>query len=180
MKRAQAILVLSAIFWQSAVSADVIETKSQGIMNGKRLSETADQVVFQDAKGKEHIFRKSEILFFVEEENIVQKPSPTQAKVQGLMDAAKKMKEKILETGAVWMKKAEKWTRKLSKPLDRSVADSKGDAMAQYLEEASQATVDMSEKNMAVNQEIKTQSSYLDSLSSTSKTKETNDTHSPH
>ena len=146
-------------------SADMIETKKAGIMNGKLLSQNKETMQFKDASGRLHIFRKEEVLFLEKsaEESSAQTPAKDlPPKTAVILHELKKLPEKIKKTGEDLSKK---WAG-LSAPLDRHAADAKADSLSLSMDEASRAAVAMSKKNMLINQEIKTQTATLDGPSS--------------
>ena len=159
MKRRIALGLFGIFFFQLAALADMIEVKELGILNGKVLSKNEKEVRFRDAKGKEHHFAKSDVLYL--DTNAGSTPasdSPLAEKVKtkaaDLWKAAKKAPEAI-KRGTDDL--TQKFIGEAGKPLDRSAANAKSDALAKSMDEASQAVVAMSKKNMMINSEIRKQ-----------------------
>ena len=164
MKRGVGIYFLLLAFWQAVACADMIEVKKDGIMNGKVVSENKEELQFKDAKGNTRTYKKEDVLYLEKEE---EKPLAEKIKQQATqaLREAKKVPEKIKETSDGLTKQL---AGGLSAPLDRGAADAKSDALSSAMDEASRATVALSKKNMAINQEIKEQTDYLNGTSGSS------------
>ena len=170
MKRCIILGLFGLILFQRPVLADMIETKDQGILNGKVLSQNDQEIRFKDAKGKEHRFVKTDVLYLdtgsvsapAEDtpfaEKVKTKAAQLWAVAQKAPEALKKSTDKLTD----------KFIGEAGKPLDRSAANAKSDALAKSMDEASQAAVAMSKKNMLITSEIKrqTKEGYSDSKSS--------------
>ena len=140
-----------AFFLTGAARADMIETKNDGILSGKVVSDHGNELSFKDAKGRTRVFKKTDVLYLEKE------------------DSSKKIKQWARQAWD-WLKNLPKFARKssdqltkkfvgkMSKPLDRSSADAKSAALARTMDEASQATAAMAKKTMKVNAEISRQS----------------------
>ena len=125
--------------------ADMIEVKGKGFLNGQVVSEEGGTVNFLDANGETHVLDRSDILLWEKESG--------STLVSGVHDAKKKglpfqfepevWKNKAEREYKKWMNVLEKKTRKarefISKPLDRSGADSKANMAAQVTQDLGNA-----------------------------------------
>ena len=146
MKRWIALGLVGGSFCATAW-ADMIETKKDGILNGKILSENSQEVRFKNEKGQMLVFKKKDILFEDKE------------------DPAKKMKLMALQAWE-WVKDlpklvrktsdqlTEKFIGKMSAPLDRSAANAKSEQLAKAMDDAGKATASMTKKATTANAEI--------------------------
>ncbi len=154
MNRSTALWFLCGFFCMTIAHADMIETKRDGVINGKILSENNQELKFKDAKGQMRVFKKQDVIFQEKEK-----------------DAGPKAMNQTVEKAKEWLKNApknvkkttdqltEKFIGKMSKPLNRSAANAKSDALNRTMEEASQASTALAKKNMQANAEINRQKS---------------------
>ena len=137
-----------------ASRADMIETKKEGIMNGKVVSESVSEVNFKDAGGNTHLVQKKDVLYMEKEEE--------KTTVQKIKDKAADVLTKAKEVREAIMGRSEYLTKKYigaaGAPLDRSKANAKADKLSHLMDEASLASVSMAKKNMDANREMRRQS----------------------
>ncbi len=152
MKRWVMLWLVGGVFFSTLARADMIETKKEGIMSGKVLSENEKEVQFRDTKGQTRIFKKKELLFMEKQDPSKTMKRNMQKALTALKDAAKNLK-----------KNSKVFTQKLigsvSRPLDRSKADEKSAAFSRSMDEASLAATALAKKNMKINSEINRQTS---------------------
>ena len=157
MRRLALVFLLGAAFCCRTAYADMIEVKAQGFLNGKVTSKNDKEIHFTDAKGKAHIFPKQDVLYMELESNsggVKEISNGFKEKTEQAMKAGKKAFKELKEKSAA---ATEKLTGEISKPLDRSQADSRAGMLNAALDQAGQASAALAKKNMAVNREIKKQ-----------------------
>ena len=147
MRRWVALGLLSGFFCTASAQADMIETKKDGILNGKILSENGQEVRFQNAKGKTLIFKKTDILF-EDKEDIAKKSKQMAQKVWDWLKNLPKMIRKRSD------QLTEKFIGTVGAPLDRSGANAKADQLNRAMDDANQASAAMTKKAAAANAEI--------------------------
>ena len=152
MKRWMALGLLSGFFCATVSWADMIETRKEGILNGKIMSENDREVHFKNAKGQTMVFKRSDVLF-EDKEDISKKTK----------QAAQKFWEWLKNLPKAMRKGSDQWTDKfigtVGAPLDRSGANAKSDQLAKAMDDASQASAVMTKKVAAANAEIARQKS---------------------
>ena len=156
MRHRMVLFIACAFFFQTAARADMIEVKKEGIFNGKVVSRDDRQVQLKDAKGTMHRFDKNDVLFLETSEE--QAPRPFWDKVKQtaaeFWRIALKAPQAVKKTSD---QLTEKFIGKMSKPLDRSVANAKADMLAKTMDDASKSTAEMAKKSMKVDAEINRQ-----------------------
>ena len=147
MNRSIGVCLLLLVFYQAAAYADIIESKTDGIMNGSIVSENDKEVKFRDAKGKEHVYPKADVLY-VEKEDM---GKIMQHKTNRILEYLKNLPAK-LRSGSD--KATQAVVRPMSKPLDRSMANAKSDMLAKVLDESSKAGAASGNKIKEFNREV--------------------------
>lgn len=165
MSKILAGLCVTLILWDGHAMADMIEVKNKGFMNGTILSDDGKELKFKDGKGKEHIYKRSDVLFLEKDDPgkvMKQNTSKVLDAIKQAPDAMKKGSQKLTE----------KFIAPLSQPLDRSAADAKSAALNNALEEANRAAAASTSKMVTFNKEaIRQQNEARDSLPGSSDTK---------
>ena len=156
MKRSAVLFLIGLMGVQTAVRADMIETKKEGILNGRILSKDDKQVRFRDAKGKEHQYAKADVLYMDVDAGsaaVADKPLTEQMKIKAakLLEAAKKAPAAI-KKGTDDL--TEKFIGQVGQPLDRSAANAKSEALAKAMDQAGQSSAAMTGKVNVANKEF--------------------------
>ncbi len=129
--------------------ADIVEIRGEGYVNGEIVSQDDKEVQFKDNKGKLRVLSKKDVLYLEKED----KARAVKNKAADAWDALKKAPENI-------KKKTDALTGKMTgavKPVDRSAANRKADALAKSMDQASEAAAALNKKNLAVSSEIRRQ-----------------------
>ena len=154
MKRWIALGLVMGFFGAASASADIIETKKDGMLNGKILSENGEEVQFKNAKGQTLVFKKKDILF-EDRESAAGGKSDNVQKGKQLARKAWGWLKNVPSAVRNWSDQlTEKLIGKVSAPLDRSAANAKSDALNKTMDEAGRAAGAMTKKVTAVNAEI--------------------------
>ncbi len=164
MKRRALIGFMIGFFCVTLAKADMLETRKEGILNGKILSENDHEVHFKDAKGRTLVIKKKDVLF-VDKENSSKAIRQTTQKVLEFLKHVPGNIKKYTD------QLTEKFIKKVSSPLNRSGANAKMEALSRSMDETSRASTALAKKNMKVNSEItqQTKESYGDSSSNKKK-----------
>ena len=145
-------------------SADVLEVKGRGVINGKTLSRDAEGITFEDADGRTARYAASDILFFEKEapaSTVTEVAKKKSFNFSAILADAKR----FFANSPAWLHEihsaTDKWTKKFrdvaGKPLDRSAADKKGEELAKALDDAGKAQAEMAAKTKRANEEIRRQ-----------------------
>ena len=122
MKRWIALGLTAGFFGAALAWADMVETKKDGILNGKILSESDQEIQFKGSSGQTRVFKKKDVLFMEKQDDSKTMKQFFQKALEILKNAPQKIK-----------KMTDQWTKKfigaVSKPLDRSAANAKSDEL---------------------------------------------------
>lgn len=147
MTRGWVFGLMSVFVFIGVARADMIETKNDGVLNGKVLSDNGQELSFKDAKGRTRVFKKNDVLYIEKEDSskkIKQWARQAWGWLKNLPKTARKTSDQLTK----------KFVGKMSQPLNRSSANAKSAALARTMDDASQATTAMAKKTMKVNAEI--------------------------
>ena len=145
MKVCFAVLLVLALFgFCLPAEADMIEIKNRGVLNGKILSSDDKEVRFEDTAKNLFVVPKADVLFLE-----AQKDAPVTAEKGASSAFAKtdwkraagewrdKIESAYHKTKRFLSKKTEGIRNVIMKPLDRSAADSKSEALADSMAQLS-------------------------------------------
>ena len=164
-KRIRGFCWVLAVFVCRTASADMIEVKDRGILNGKLVSQNEKEIQFKGADGKLQVFPRQDVLF-VDVESGSKTPSSGSELLQMLKRKTLRAWEAVKRVFP-WLKQkagaaTKGFTDFASQPLDRSRVDAKSATLAKVLDEASQASAAMSRKVMQMDGEVRKQKQYMD------------------
>lgn len=145
-------LCVTLILWDGHAMADMIEVRNKGFMNGTILSDDGKELKFKDAKGKEHLYKRTDVLF-------LEKEDPGKAMKQNTTKVLDAIKQAPAAVKKQSQKLTEQFIAPMSQPLDRSAADAKSAALNSALEEANRAAAASTKKVVTFNKEVYRQQS---------------------